>query len=145
MFSSRALSVAILASIGLTDLAVSQDVITDAYFYGQSPAVYPSRKFLPQLPVYLCWWLIAIGSGTGDWATAYSKAAALVAQMTLDEKVLQQWIFWMKCLRSWSRILPMVSQVLQTVVQATFLLSYDSVSQACVSKTQVMAFEEQIS
>lgn len=53
MLSSRALSVAILASIGLTDLAVSQDVISDTYFYGQSPAVYPSRKFLPPLLVHL--------------------------------------------------------------------------------------------
>lgn len=29
----------------------------------------------------------AIANGTGTWAAAYSKAAAMVAQMTLEEKV----------------------------------------------------------
>ncbi|GAB7339006.1 hypothetical protein MBLNU457_5672t1 [Dothideomycetes sp. NU457] len=40
------------------------------YAYGRSPPFYPSP----------------IGAGTGDWAAAYSKARALVAQMTNEEK-----------------------------------------------------------
>lgn len=53
-------------------IAQSGDIITDeSYFYGLSPPSYPSPN----------------GSGVGDWATAYSKAKALVAQMTLEEKV----------------------------------------------------------
>ncbi len=46
-------------------------VISDLYFYGRSPAVYPSPT----------------GNGTGGWADAYASARALVAQMTIDEKV----------------------------------------------------------
>ncbi|KAI0120858.1 glycoside hydrolase family 3 protein [Hypoxylon sp. NC0597] len=50
----------------------AQSVITDdTTFYGQSPPVYPSPN----------------GTGLGDWADSYSKARALVAQMTLEEKV----------------------------------------------------------
>lgn len=53
-------------------LAQSADVITeDSYFYGQSPPSYPSPN----------------ATGTGAWADAYTKAAALVSQLTLDEKV----------------------------------------------------------
>ncbi|KAI0835106.1 glycoside hydrolase family 3 protein [Hypoxylon sp. FL0890] len=64
----------------LTGLAVwgdgvgtaAQSIITDdTAFYGQSPPVYPSPN----------------GTGSGDWADSYSKARALVAQMTLEEKV----------------------------------------------------------
>ncbi|KJX96952.1 beta-glucosidase like protein [Zymoseptoria brevis] len=40
------------------------------YSYGGSPPVYPSPK----------------GGGVGDWAEAYGKAQALVAQMTNEEK-----------------------------------------------------------
>jgi hypothetical protein len=32
-------------------------------------------------------YLAATGTGTGTWAGAYEKAAAMVAKMTLDEKV----------------------------------------------------------
>jgi hypothetical protein len=46
-------------------------VISDLYFFGQSPPVYPSP----------------LGNGTGDWAESYVSAAALVAQLTMDEKV----------------------------------------------------------
>jgi beta-glucosidase len=46
-------------------------VISDLYFYGVSPPVYPSP----------------LGNGTGDWADAYTSARALVAQMTMNEKV----------------------------------------------------------
>lgn len=35
----------------------------------------------------------AIGTGTGTWAEAYQKAAAMVAQMTLDEKVRKLYLF----------------------------------------------------
>ena len=31
--------------------------------------------------------VIANGSGTGDWATAYTKARAFVAQLSVEEKV----------------------------------------------------------
>ncbi|KAI1410715.1 glycoside hydrolase family 3 protein [Hypoxylon sp. FL1857] len=52
--------------------AAAQSIITDdTTFYGQSPPVYPSPN----------------GTGSGDWADAYSKARALVSQMTLEEKV----------------------------------------------------------
>ncbi|KAH6667482.1 putative beta-glucosidase [Halenospora varia] len=62
MSSIRALSFAILALAGLVDQTIAADNITsDAYFYGQSPPVYPSP----------------IGTGTGNWASAYEKAAAL--------------------------------------------------------------------
>lgn len=46
-------------------------VISDVYFYGGSPPVYPSP----------------LGNGTGDWADSYASAAALVAKMTIEEKV----------------------------------------------------------
>jgi hypothetical protein len=46
-------------------------VISDVYFFGESPPVYPSP----------------LGNGTGDWADAYASAKALVAEMTMDEKV----------------------------------------------------------
>jgi beta-glucosidase len=46
-------------------------IISDLYFFGQSPPVYPSP----------------LGNGTGDWAESYASATALVAQLTMDEKV----------------------------------------------------------
>lgn len=59
-----------LLALGQTSTA--QDIITDdTLFYGQSPPVYPSPN----------------GTGIGDWADAYTKARALVAQLTLEEKV----------------------------------------------------------
>lgn len=86
-----------LASLAVLQLGVSaQNVITrDTYFYGDSPPVYPSRK--PSTgpfssPWYKCKWLsiipirIAQSSGLGNWAASYSKAKALVGQMTLEEK-----------------------------------------------------------
>lgn len=90
-----------------------QNISSDAFFYGLSPPVYPTRKLLihepltlfasalgcvkllvPNSPVILgelesianSW--TAKGAGTGSWAAAYAKAAALVAQMTQDEKVV---------------------------------------------------------
>ncbi|KAJ5933611.1 Glycoside hydrolase superfamily [Penicillium verhagenii] len=62
----------LLVGLALSNYAVAEDVITsDSYFYGESPAVYPSP----------------IGSGTGDWAAAYVKAKAFVAKLSDDEKV----------------------------------------------------------
>jgi beta-glucosidase len=46
-------------------------VTEDSHFFGQSEPVYPSPR----------------GNGVGDWLDAYAKAQALVAEMTLDEKV----------------------------------------------------------
>ncbi|KAI1338866.1 glycoside hydrolase family 3 protein [Xylariaceae sp. FL0016] len=61
-----------LAVLGHDGLASAQAVITDdTVFYGESPPVYPSPE----------------GAGTGDWADAYTKAKAFVAQLSLDEKV----------------------------------------------------------
>lgn len=59
-----------LAALGQVS-AQDSDVITDdTYFYGQSPLVAPPMM-----------------ASTGPWADAYAKAKALVAQMTLEEKV----------------------------------------------------------
>ncbi len=73
------LSLALLLSTGLVSIPVAQNssliingtVVSDVYFYGESPPIYPSP----------------LGNGTGDWADAYAKAAALVSQLIVDEKV----------------------------------------------------------
>ncbi|KAJ5628774.1 hypothetical protein N7490_011002 [Penicillium lividum] len=65
-------SASLLVGLAFGNYAAAVDVITsDSHFYGQSPAVYPSPA----------------GSGTGDWAAAYVKAKAFVAQLSDDEKV----------------------------------------------------------
>ncbi|KAI1077250.1 glycoside hydrolase family 3 protein [Whalleya microplaca] len=51
--------------------SVAQVITDDTTFYGQSPPVYPSPN----------------GTGLGDWADPYTRAKALVSQMTLEEKV----------------------------------------------------------
>ncbi|GLA07837.1 hypothetical protein AnigIFM60653_009076 [Aspergillus niger] len=61
----------LLGGLALSSAAPTQNITSDAYFYGQSPAVYPSPE----------------GTGTGSWASAYEKAKAFVAQLTDDEKV----------------------------------------------------------
>ncbi|KAI0964787.1 glycoside hydrolase superfamily [Xylaria arbuscula] len=67
MLSSALYLIAFLAAPGH-----GQNVITDdTAFYGQSPPVYPT----PQ------------GTGTGDWADAYSQAKAIVSQLSREEKV----------------------------------------------------------
>ncbi|KAH8425060.1 beta-glucosidase [Aspergillus melleus] len=64
--------VVFLGVASLSSAAPAQSNITsDAYFYGQSPPVYPSPE----------------SSGTGSWASAYKKAKKLVAQLTPEEKV----------------------------------------------------------
>lgn len=76
IYSKSCVALTLLASAGLLDSAAAQNyivngVVTDpAYFYGQSPAVYPTP----------------LGTGTGGWEASYGKAAAMVAKMTLDEK-----------------------------------------------------------
>ncbi|KAH6646223.1 glycoside hydrolase superfamily [Truncatella angustata] len=70
MVPSPIKSLPVLAA--LTQYALAQDVITsDTYFYGQSEPVYPT----PEL------------TETGAWTDAISKAAALVSQLTIEEKV----------------------------------------------------------
>ncbi|CAK7274258.1 hypothetical protein SEPCBS119000_006077 [Sporothrix epigloea] len=83
-------TVVLLVSGGLTGLAALQTtavkkysalqargdsvpglITEDTHFYGQSPPVYPSPEM----------------AGTGSWAVAHRKAAALVAKMTLEEQV----------------------------------------------------------
>lgn len=71
----RVTSSLLTVSALLLDWAVAQnasDLAALALFwdYGRSPPVYPS----PQ------------GAGTGDWASAYTQARAIVAQMTNLEK-----------------------------------------------------------
>ncbi|GKZ31987.1 hypothetical protein AbraIFM66950_001004 [Aspergillus brasiliensis] len=61
----------LLGSLALSSAAPTQNITSDAYFYGQSPAVYPSPE----------------GTGTGSWAAAYEKAKAFVSQLTDEEKV----------------------------------------------------------
>lgn len=72
---------------------------SDTHFYGQSPAVEPSRKclssmngcyrrplrkmFVP-LTCHLC---LANITGLGSWGNSLSRAQAMVSNMTLDEKV----------------------------------------------------------
>ena len=65
-------SLALLATLGgyLVSLSAQQDILNDTRFYGQSPNV-PAP----------------IAAGTGTWADAYAKAKAVVAQLTLQEKV----------------------------------------------------------
>lgn len=66
------LSTLVCVLAGLASGSAAQSIITDdTYFYGQSPPVYPSPN----------------GTGSGDWATSYTKARALVAKLTLEEKV----------------------------------------------------------
>ncbi|KAJ6110171.1 beta-glucosidase M [Penicillium sp. IBT 16267x] len=65
-------SASLLVGLALGNYAVAEGVITsDTHFYGESPAVYPAP----------------VGSGTGDWAAAYVKAKAFVANLSDDEKV----------------------------------------------------------
>ncbi|PHH67458.1 hypothetical protein CDD81_72 [Ophiocordyceps australis] len=60
-----------LCAVGVEALGDARHAITDdSFFYGQSPPVYPSPQMVGR-----------------EWAQAYSKARALVSQMTLEEKV----------------------------------------------------------
>jgi len=61
----------VLISFAALPSVYTQGVITqDSYFYGESPEVPPPNA-----------------TGTGAWASAYAKARALVARLSLDEKV----------------------------------------------------------
>lgn len=58
--------------IGLVAVAIAQNpIVDDSHFFGESPPVYPSPDI----------------AGTGKWAEAHEKAAAMVGDMTLEEKV----------------------------------------------------------
>jgi beta-glucosidase len=86
------LSLAMTSLVALVDVSNTQNITSDTFFYGQSPPVYPSRKptLLPAFikrSQYSLSFPTAIGTGTGNWSEAYKKAEAMVAQMTLDEKV----------------------------------------------------------
>lgn len=62
----------LIGLLALGQTTTAQDIIMDdTHFYGHSPPIYPSPN----------------GTGIGDWVEAYSKAKALVGQMTLEEKV----------------------------------------------------------
>ncbi|KAL4898073.1 putative beta-glucosidase M [Aspergillus ambiguus] len=64
--------IGLLSGLSLSSAAPStQNITSDAYFYGESPPVYPSPE----------------GTGSGSWAAAYKKAKAFVAQLTPEEKV----------------------------------------------------------
>lgn len=47
MSSLKAVSIALLASLGLVGVCAAENITSDTYFYGQSPEVAP-RKFLAQ-------------------------------------------------------------------------------------------------
>ncbi|KAJ5579314.1 hypothetical protein N7450_008181 [Penicillium hetheringtonii] len=69
MWSGKHIGIALIIS-SLYGIGHAEQNITDTHFYGQSEPVYPSPN----------------ATGKGDWADAYKKAAAMVAQMTLEEK-----------------------------------------------------------
>jgi beta-glucosidase len=58
-------------ALALGSRAVEDVITSDTFFYGESPPVYPSPE----------------GTGAGDWASAYTRAKAFVAQLSDDEKV----------------------------------------------------------
>lgn len=53
------------------NLTIDNAILSDTYFYGQSPPFYPT----PQT------------SGIGEWQQYVDQARSLVSQMTLEEKV----------------------------------------------------------
>jgi hypothetical protein len=86
---------------------------------------------------------VAKGKGGGDWADAYTKAAELVAQLTLEEKVclLPKPPFSVGRANNPQRIiLPMESQQLRMVVLGTSQLSLDWDSLECAFRMPVMEF-----
>lgn len=54
------------------NLTIGNVILSDTYFYGQSPPFYPT----PQV------------SGIGGWTQYVDQARSLVSQMTLEEKVM---------------------------------------------------------
>lgn len=62
--------------------------ISELGIYGLSPPVYPSRmSYHREAPLPSANGEQANGTGTGGWNSAYTKAKALVAKMTREEKV----------------------------------------------------------
>lgn len=70
LFLSSVLGLAVETAAQNTSLTAILDNLEHYWSYGRSPPVYPSP----------------VGTGSGDWAAAYSQARALVAQMTNEEK-----------------------------------------------------------
>lgn len=85
----RAYTLGLLLTLSLSFNSHAQNITDDTYFYGQSPSVEPSRM------APLCWsslssfsdFVLAPGTGSGDWASAYQKAKAFVGKLTQDEKI----------------------------------------------------------
>ncbi|KAI9930260.1 hypothetical protein MW887_012073 [Aspergillus wentii] len=60
-----------LVGLALLSAVSGENITNDAYFYGQSPPVYPSPE----------------ANGTGSWSAAFAKAKAFVGNLTAEEKV----------------------------------------------------------
>ncbi|KAJ6029862.1 hypothetical protein N7499_012278 [Penicillium canescens] len=67
----NACALSLLLSLSLVSVTHAENITSDAYFYGQSPPVYPSPE----------------GTGSGSWALAYQKAREFVGKLTPEEKV----------------------------------------------------------
>jgi beta-glucosidase len=91
---------ALLAGLAqLIGIGAAQDAITDdSHFYGQSPPVYPSRRFASDMAcggeivsfdtiLMLSFAQSAEMVGGNEWEAAFQKAKLLVGKMTLEEKV----------------------------------------------------------
>lgn len=135
-------ALAILSMCGLGH--TEENITSDTHFYGQSEPVYPSRTWnkhtyrLTKLIYYK-----AKGKGTGDWADAYAKAAELVAQLTLEEKVCllpEPRVNVVKANKTRRIILPMESQQPKMVALEIFQLSPEWDLLECVFKTLVREF-----
>lgn len=86
----KACALSILLSLSLVSVAHAENITSDAYFYGQSPPVYPSRALLPcpsSVSIYTNLTFSAEGTGSGSWASAYQKAKEFVGKLTPEEKV----------------------------------------------------------
>lgn len=89
MITARYFVAALLGFVSLFISVTAQEITSDTYFYGQSPPVYPSRKLDGSIHLQHANKnpRVAKGTGSGGWNAAYAKAKALVAKMTLEEKV----------------------------------------------------------
>ena len=65
-------SVISISHASTQNLTIGNVILSDTYFYGQSPPFYPT----PQV------------SGIGGWSQYVDQARSLVSQMTLEEKVM---------------------------------------------------------
>jgi len=87
-------SLLLAAFLGISIPTTVAQITNDSYFYGESPPVYPSRKFpsFLHIPCLKCSSHLTFPSSTAPlpgsltWSTALSKAQTLVSQMTLLER-----------------------------------------------------------